>query len=179
MDDETERISSRHLDNESSFRPVPEPSHNTVSVRNSNNGIYEPGIEFCQSHPYAVPTENEDKAKAPPPSSPVYVAIAPGLTARLRRVQETEACIVNDFYIPTLCAVCSTDLFCIMDANYVLCPQCKVVGRLEGGADLEYDGGIGIGFTWAYLEQVLRQHYRQAEADDTRPRFRSNGDVLY
>lgn len=132
-----------------------------------------PGVEFCAQHPYAVVVSNNNTpsrmrmpssaivdtaSKKPPPSpppKPVYIRIAPGLTARLRRVAETHNAIVQDFYIPTSCVACSTNLFCIMDANYVLCPLCRCVGRLEGGADLEYDGGVAIGFTWEYLQQIM------------------------
>ena len=156
-------------------------------------------MEFCDVHPYAVESSTSvvanhhhhhhhhqaDNKKQPPPpiSKPVYIKIAPGLTARLRRAQETYACIAKDFYIPTSCADCSASLFCIQDANYVLCPLCKVVGRLEGGADLEYDGGIGIGFTWEYLQQFQQKLKRggrsvmDEQQPGGRPRLHTTGDL--
>ena len=80
------------------------------------------------------------------------IEIAPGIMARLRGAQETWSCVENDFYLPTTCFCCSSDLFCIMDANYVLCPMCKVVSPLEGCAT-GMDGGVGLGFTFDDLQQ--------------------------
>ena len=104
--------------------------------------------------------------RGPPPPAPTFVAspqpqqqqqpammlqIAPGIKVRLRGAQETKACIARDFYIPALCYACTLDMFCIMDANYVVCPVCRVVSPLEGGADMEYEGGVGLGFTFQDL----------------------------
>ena len=44
---------------------------------------------------------------------------------------------------------------CIMDANYVVCPSCKVVSPLEAGADKDYHGGVGLGFTFEDLSKWL------------------------
>lgn len=41
-----------------------------------------------------------------------------------------------------------------MDANYVLCPTCKVVSPMEGCAEGGgLDGGVGLGFTFDDLQQ--------------------------
>ena len=82
------------------------------------------------------------------PRKPVFIDISPGVRARLRGFQETKACIERDFFLPALCYCCTLSLFCIMDANYVVCPACRVVSPLDGGADLAYDGGVGLGFTF-------------------------------
>uniref|UniRef100_A0A7S3L049 Uncharacterized protein n=1 Tax=Amphora coffeiformis TaxID=265554 RepID=A0A7S3L049_9STRA len=81
------------------------------------------------------------------PRKPIFIDIAPGVRARLRGFDETKACVGRDFFLPCLCFSCATNLFCIMDANYVVCPVCRVVSPLEGGADLDYQGGVGLGFT--------------------------------
>jgi len=81
------------------------------------------------------------------PRKPIYVEIAPGLKTHLRGYEETKACVGRDFFLPCLCYSCTMNLFCIMDANYVICPVCRVVSPLEGGADLDYRGGVGLGFT--------------------------------
>ena len=78
------------------------------------------------------------------------IEIAPGITARLRGAQETWQCIATDFYMPTQCFCCATDVCCIMDATYVLCPVCKVVSPLENGCP---DGGVGLGFTFDDLQK--------------------------
>ena len=87
------------------------------------------------------------------PSAP-QIEIAPGITARLRGAKETWEAVENDFYLPITCFICQIDLFCIMDANYVLCPQCKVVSPMEGCAQQgSMDGGVGLGFTFQDLQQ--------------------------
>ena len=41
-----------------------------------------------------------------------------------------------------------------MDANYVICPSCKVISPLEGCAQSgSMDGGVGLGFTCDDLQQ--------------------------
>lgn len=96
-------------------------------------------------------------AATPMPSH--LIEIAPGVSARLRGAQETMNCIANDFYLPTTCFACDTNLFCIMDADYVLCPLCKVVSPVSEKGDT--DGGIGLGFTFDdlqhYTAEILRE----------------------
>lgn len=84
---------------------------------------------------------------------PPMVNITATLQMRLRGARETWQCVENDFYIPATCPCCATDMFCIMDANYFLCPLCRVVSPLQGGADEEYDGGVGLAFTVTDLQQ--------------------------
>lgn len=78
------------------------------------------------------------------------IEIAPGITERLRGAAETWQCIERDFYLPTQCCCCATDICCIMDATYVLCPQCKVISPLENG--MAHGGGVGLGFTFEDLQ---------------------------
>ena len=85
----------------------------------------------------------------------MYMEISPGQRVRLRGARETWQCVENDFYLPTTCFSCDTDLCCIMDASYVLCPLCKVVSPVEGWA-AGPDGGVGLGFT--YNDLVQWQH---------------------
>lgn len=89
-------------------------------------------------------------ATATPPAA--QIEIAPGQTARLRGSKETYFAVKHDFVISTCCLECQTDLCCVADASYVLCPLCRVVGPLEGGAD-DGQGGIGLGITRDILQQ--------------------------
>ena len=91
-----------------------------------------------------------------------YMEIAPGQRVRLRGAKETWQCVENDFYLPTTCFSCDTDLCCIMDASYVLCPVCKVVSPVEGWAGGP-DGGVGLGFTYTDLAKWQQEivHRRQ------------------
>lgn len=97
-----------------------------------------------------------------------HITIAPGMTVRLRGAQETCQCVQDDFFLPSQCLCCNLALCCIMDADYVLCPQCKVVSPLiaemEGSAkniacrpDETLDGGVGLGFTLDQLCQLQHE----------------------
>lgn len=95
------------------------------------------------------------------------IEIAPGHFARLRGAKETWKCIEEDFYLPVTCFCCSAEICCIMDASYVLCPQCRVVSPMEGcgGAD----GGVGLGFT---VEELRKwQHEILLKRGHTSARF--------
>lgn len=113
--------------------------------------------------PIAAKIAAHDNARAsprsvvPPPikyqqQEVTYMEIAPGEKVRLRGAKETWQAVENDFYLPTTCFSCDTDLCCIMDASYVLCPRCKVVSPVEGWAGGP-DGGVGLGFTYGDLAQ--------------------------
>ena len=80
------------------------------------------------------------------------IEIVPGITARLRGADETWQAIANDYYMPTQCFCCQTDICVIMDATYVLCPVCKVVSPLDNGVAAE-QGGVGLGFTFDDLQK--------------------------
>ena len=100
--------------------------------------------------------------KAPPAT---YIEIAPGISARLRGAKETYACIENDFFLPTTCFCCEENLFCIMDADFVLCPHCRVVSPMGEETGGPSDGGVGLGFTYDdlqnYQSDILSQQQQQ------------------
>lgn len=106
------------------------------------------------------------------PQGVKQIEIAPGIWARLRGAKETWSAVENDFFMPTTCFCCTTDIFCIMDANYVICPVCKVVSPMEGCAKPGgFDGGVGLGFTmddllkWQgeILEKQRKQRLQQQQ----------------
>lgn len=92
----------------------------------------------------------------PEPAIESRIEVAPGIRARLRGAKETMTCVENDYYLPAACLDCSQDLFCIMDASFVLCPTCKVVNPFEGCAD-GLEGGVGIGFTYDDLREIQEE----------------------
>lgn len=59
------------------------------------------------------------------------VEITPGLHLRLRGSAETYQAIKYNFYTSHICCVCSTTIYCIFDADYIICPFCKVVDALH------------------------------------------------
>lgn len=74
------------------------------------------------------------------------IEISPGICLRLRGAAETHKAIERDFYAPTTCVCCRTTIFCIQDAEYVLCPDCQVVCPLKDPCPQDSKGGIGLGF---------------------------------
>ena len=82
----------------------------------------------------------------------IEIEIYPGYFLPLSGAHETMEAIGCDSYMPTYCVMCSLTLFCIQDADYVLCPKCRVVSPMDdddsGGGDCKEQGsGVGLGFT--------------------------------
>jgi hypothetical protein len=98
------------------------------------------------------------RAIVPPQSSPpqpqqqVIVTICPGVSAPLRGSDEIRKAVANQFYITNVhCFGCASDICCIADVQYAICPHCRVISSLEDytfeGEMLSYRWGLGIGFT--------------------------------
>jgi hypothetical protein len=90
----------------------------------------------------------------PPQNSNHHLEIFPGLFAPLRGSDETWNAIKRGFSSNVDCFVCSTALIFIADADYVLCPDCRVVsptGASERkmppthGFNQPHRGGVGLG----------------------------------
>jgi hypothetical protein len=75
------------------------------------------------------------------------VEISPDVWVRLRGADETWACIEQDYFCPVTCFGCTLELCCIQDADFVLCPVCRVVSPMNG-LGVREDGGVGLGFTF-------------------------------
>lgn len=91
------------------------------------------------------------------------VDVGGGLQLKLRGADETLRAIRNDFYAPCSCSCCQQMLFCILDADYVICPSCRVVSpmTLDGVKHRITGGGVGLGFTMEHLAQYQRDITRQ------------------
>jgi hypothetical protein len=86
----------------------------------------------------------------PPPSPRPTIEISPGVHVRLRGADETWKAIENDNYMPAECICCESTIFCIQNADYILCPDCRVVSRMEGLSSHGV-GGVGLGFKYEDL----------------------------
>ena len=73
------------------------------------------------------------------------VEIAPGFWARFRGAKETMECIQEGYYVPIECYACREQICCILDADFVICPACRVVGPV--GLVPPEQGGVGLGVT--------------------------------
>lgn len=90
-------------------------------------------------------------AKTLPLSLPFQhtIEVRPGVVAKVRGAQETWSCLKRDFYQATACQACTTELTCIQDLDYILCPNCKQLTTLMAGGG----GGVGLGFTFTDLKR--------------------------
>jgi hypothetical protein len=118
------------------------------------------------------------------------IEIEPGFFSPLRGADETFDAVKYDFYTPTECFCCSETIFCIQDADYILCPTCRVVSPVFTTTTPEHDhrhsvdgnnddntnpkrqGGVGLGFTYQDLsnwqEDIIRDTMREIELRDRR-----------
>jgi hypothetical protein len=97
----------------------------------------------------------------------------------LRGADETWNAIMNGGYIPAPCLSCGLDLLCVIDAEYILCPECRVVGPvfedelgmrlefLQGGSQKPY--GVGMGFKPDDLERWQSEIARGADPRQSFP----------
>jgi hypothetical protein len=60
-----------------------------------------------------------------------YMEIVPGQYVRLRGAEETWHAIRQDAYVPCICSGCGNTIFCMDDADYVLCPICREVSPVR------------------------------------------------
>jgi hypothetical protein len=89
--------------------------------------------------------------------SPDLVQIYPDMYVPLRSAEETEAAIVQDNYVTVRCWGCERGMFCIVDAAYVLCPFCKIIGPLDDENDKRRRHGLGMGFTGKTLTELKQK----------------------
>ena len=129
------------------------------TTKNASSSIYDELIAMkaaafevhppCAGSSTTTPSQPPMDRRHSMPSSGAMIEIAAGVTARLRGAKETWDCIKNDNFLPATCYSCSENLFCIMDASFVLCPNCKVVSRMnEEVAGNAVKGGVGLGFRY-------------------------------
>uniref|UniRef100_A0A7S3DR05 Uncharacterized protein n=1 Tax=Entomoneis paludosa TaxID=265537 RepID=A0A7S3DR05_9STRA len=81
------------------------------------------------------------------------VEISPGVQVPLRGAQETQEYVRQGWITFFTCCVCSLDMFCIMDASFIMCPSCRVVNPFL--LDKNVGAGLGLGFTADELDRML------------------------
>jgi hypothetical protein len=128
-----------------------------ASSADNSRDIWRSDLSDCSSSTdrkvHSIPEFSRSQMPPPPPlPSQSHVKISPGVQVRLRGADETWKAIQHDYYMPTECICCESTIFCIQDADYVLCPDCRVVSRLEGSSSHGM-GGVGLGFTYDDLSR--------------------------
>ena len=157
-----------------SYPPYMQPPNNMEVVRSPTG----PGA-------FSMPNQGiaslHQQSQQPPPDQ--MIEIVPGTWLRLRGADETWACIERDFYLPVMCFGCSAELCCIQDADYVLCPTCRVVSPMNGipendgsagrGNENVGNGGVGLGFTFTDLmrwqSEILARRRQSSQQKQQRP----------
>jgi hypothetical protein len=105
-----------------------------------------------------------------------------GQSVRLRGSRETWAAVRNDFIVPCTCLCCETLIFCIANAEYIICPNCRVISRVHSEEeeattnDATNNDGVGLGFTMEDLgrwqQEILLQQQRQEQQAEGHRRHR-------
>mmetsp|Transcript_27320 Transcript_27320/g.31187 ORF Transcript_27320/g.31187 Transcript_27320/m.31187 type:complete len:241 (+) Transcript_27320:87-809(+) len=96
------------------------------------------------------PSSDEDVSDYGPEDEDVLmVEVAPGVEVQLRGSSETRSSIKKWQIAQVTCLECCVQLYCIDDAEYVLCPMCRCVSPLallcsNFNAEIAY--GVGLGF---------------------------------
>jgi hypothetical protein len=84
----------------------------------------------------------------PPKFRPTEIEIAPGVYMPLRGSEETMIAIERGSVTRTNCFSCTSELHCLDDAEYILCPVCRVVGPVDSSFVRRemrvYGVGLGI-----------------------------------
>ena len=126
---------------------------------NTFNAIDLPIADVAATTTAAAPTTTD--AAAPTATSTLSsMEISPGVQVRpMHGADETWRAIENDYFMPAECmsiCCCESTIFCIQDADYILCPDCRVVSRLEGSSS-QGMGGVGLGFKYEDLARARRE----------------------
>jgi hypothetical protein len=101
----------------------------------------------------------QEELKKPPPASQMEIEVSPGYYISIRGAAETERAIQQGQVRPTICSCCTSQLYCIMVAEYVCCPTCREISpvNFKHNNSLGQVGGMGLGLTPENLQQEMRK----------------------
>lgn len=145
-------------DEHENLKPVPKPG--LSKLRNSIETEETNAVDF---HGHNKSFDDYSFVRGPvsepvPPARPrtdLQIEISPGVFARLRGSEETWNAIQSGNSTRAKCFSCELALLCISDAEYVICPSCRVVSpiatgnygqeRLSNNRLHRHTGGVGLG----------------------------------
>mmetsp|Transcript_9932 Transcript_9932/g.15346 ORF Transcript_9932/g.15346 Transcript_9932/m.15346 type:complete len:283 (+) Transcript_9932:127-975(+) len=108
-------------------------------------------------HHYHLPRENKtlQRSHSMPVETPKPVTrriprieVEPGVFLSLRGSHETWEAVQRGRMQKVECWACSTDLLCLMDADYVLCPECRGLTPILTDVERPLEGGVGLGLSY-------------------------------
>ena len=88
------------------------------------------------------------------------IEIAPGVYKPLRGSDETWKAIETGNITQSSCFFCTHDLHCLDDAEFVLCPVCRVVGPVKANL-LGFEYGVGLGVKPDQMRRWMREIERE------------------
>ncbi|CAB9529907.1 expressed unknown protein [Seminavis robusta] len=117
-----------------------------------------PSVATLEGYDMTVVVDDDDDDDDDETSGGMQIEVSPGVSTRVRSVGETMTAIRNDFFVPVFCLGCALDLFCIADAQFVLCPACRVVSPVEAQLCTSKDDtkprGLGLGVRYENLVEI-------------------------
>jgi hypothetical protein len=102
----------------------------------------------------------QEELKKPPSAPRMEIEVSPGDSPLLiRGAAETDRAIQQGRVRPTVCSCCTSQLYCIMVAEYVICPTCREISPVDfkHNDSLGQVGGVGLGLTPESLQQEMRK----------------------
>jgi hypothetical protein len=101
----------------------------------------------------------DQKPAAQPKPAYIEIEVSPGVHLPMRGAEETELALRKGQVLSTTCACCESRLYCIMSAEYLYCPLCRVIGPVcfEHNFTQQSAGGVGLGFTPETMQDVMRK----------------------
>jgi hypothetical protein len=128
-------LSNRSSDEEDNYRRALPQGRQRPGYDDSSNGFYQnsfhgpPQSQFSdmQQQLHSMQQQQQQQQQPRRRSHSLQIEIAPGVWAPLRGAEETLAAVEDGNVEQCECILCTTQLLCIADAEYVLCPECKVV----------------------------------------------------
>jgi hypothetical protein len=129
-----------------------------TSQKSSSESINEKasrGDDNSVSNTYEQKVAQERELKEPPPAPQMEIEMSPGYYPVIRGAAETTRAIQQGQVSPTICSCCTSLLYCIMVAEYVICSTCLEVSPVDfkHNNSLGQVGGVGLGLTPANLQQ--------------------------
>jgi hypothetical protein len=124
--------------------------HRQLQVEVTTSSTIDGGSDHYQRYPNRASSPKQD-LNLPAAGGQIEVEIVPGVFALLRGSEETWRAIQRGNFETVVCVCCYNRLHCIADAEYVLCPECRVVSpvgdpyRDELTASGQHISGVGLG----------------------------------
>jgi hypothetical protein len=112
---------------------------------------HSPQVRSVSRRSYCAPRTVPPLPPQPPPLDGCVpmVEIEPGVALPVRSAKETQLAIRDGFYKSLVCLYCTSSIGCILDADFVICPDCLCVNAATSPNSAEpprTSGGVGLGF---------------------------------